>query len=439
MIRNLIPLATNSYRNLLFVSSVMCLTACAEPDAPVVATPGVQSSVASWQAGNDETLDDEWERMAATTIPGFAGFYIDRDTTVIRLANIQSEGAARRYIAGTRHVDTSVLGAVRIEQAQYDFSKLRKWANKLQQFVGHDDVYALDVDERTNKIWFGVGNLAALDRIRAAAAAAGLPPDVISGDLQGAPTPRIAASTLQDYTDTLRAGFMISNRIGTCTAGFVAKDMYLNPILVSNSHCSNRQYAIDNDTIWQPYFPAIGVEVADRGLYKCEDYMSNCRRSDASYFAYTPGRSVNQGYIQATQTRCRGIRCTIVLNTQYPLIPIVNKSLSNTEFPVSPALVINKVGAASGWTYGAMTRSCVTIGVLACQYVTSTYSETGDSGAPVFEFESDGVSARLIGLLWGGPAGDFKTSYFSGLASIQADLGNIFVCITYSTPPFQPC
>ena len=98
---------------------------------------------------------------------------------------------------------------------------------------------------------------------------------------------------------------------------------------------------------------------------------------------------------------------------------------------------VDKVGAKSGWTRGAITGTCADINVvdvdaagtvtdtgmtLLCQTRVDTTSLPGDSGSPVFEFHSNVGGGVFAGILWGG-AIDGTSMIYSPIDGIELDLG----------------
>ena len=77
-----------------------------------------------------------------------------------------------------------------------------------------------------------------------------------------------------------------------------------------------------------------------------------------------------------------------------------------------------------------MTRRCVDLRIngirYACQYVSSTWSEPGDSGSPMFVVRADGT-VSLHGVLHGGPAGDWTTTWYSPVGRVEKELGGLQV------------
>ena len=90
---------------------------------------------------------------------------------------------------------------------------------------------------------------------------------------------------------------------------------------------------------------------------------------------------------------------------------------------------LDKTGRTSGSTYGQVTSSCVTIGVLRCQDISSVWSEGGDSGSPMHVWIGGAGAAendtQLYGILWGGPSNNWNVTYSSRLSGIESDLGTL--------------
>ncbi|HEX2094252.1 MAG TPA: hypothetical protein VHG28_17745 [Longimicrobiaceae bacterium] len=86
---------------------------------------------------------------------------------------------------------------------------------------------------------------------------------------------------------------------------------------------------------------------------------------------------------------------------------------------------VTKIGAATGWRTGQVLRKCIDklrdgYIVFRCQTeVEWSLSRSGDSGAPVFKYGSDGT-AMLVGLH---SAGDPNRGYYAPLANLRNDFG----------------
>ncbi|CAN5647909.1 hypothetical protein BH23GEM3_BH23GEM3_23880 [soil metagenome] len=72
----------------------------------------------------------------------------------------------------------------------------------------------------------------------------------------------------------------------------------------------------------------------------------------------------------------------------------------------------------------------VAINHFRCQDASNVWSQGGDSGSPMMVWVGSAgterhEAAELQCILWGGPVGDFNTTYSSRLAGIEADLGSL--------------
>lgn len=97
---------------------------------------------------------------------------------------------------------------------------------------------------------------------------------------------------------------------------------------------------------------------------------------------------------------------------------------------------LSKVGQASGWTGGTILNTCIdsygypaTSNIIRCQYIFSAISRSGDSGSPVFQYQSSTGKAWLAGIVW---LGGGTSSVFSPISGIKTDLG----ALTVSSPVF---
>jgi hypothetical protein len=370
------------------------------------------------------TLDDEYARVARAEVPGFAGFYLESDgTPVIQLKDPTQRGAAERYLAhqlaaarrGLRLGNASERPVFRT--AAYDFAELKGWSNQVHGLLSRGDVYTIDVDEVGNRVRVGVRDAAAVNAVRAQGAKMGIPAAALYVETQPAPEQR---ATVQDYHGTMMGGIQIAGAAGTCTEGFNAvRDGYW--IFVTNSHCTNSYFAYDGGWIYQPWYASgyeVGWEVADIGVYTCNGWWNPaCRRADAAYIHQPGYRGIAQGVVARTPWASGG-PASLTIVGQYNIVARYGGSP-----PVGTWL--DKTGRTSGSTYGQVTQSCVTIGQLACQDVSSVWSQPGDSGSPMMVWTGggNGYDAQLYGILWGGPSGNWNVTYSSPLPGIEADLG----------------
>ena len=400
---------------------VIASAACDSFESPAGGEPG-DATLNRGAPPAGATLDDEFERLARTEIPGFAGFYLQDDgTPVVRLVDQRQRGAAERYLAtrlaGLRGGRTAnAPGRPVFRDAAYDFAQLKGWSIKVHTLLSRGDVYTIDVDEVENRVRVGVRDAAAVAAVRAHGTQMGIPAAALHVETQ--PRPEFRA-TVRDYSPTMMGGIQIASSAGTCTEGFNAvRDGYW--IFVTNSHCTSSYFAYDGNWIYQPWYAGgyeVGWEVADRGVYGCAGWWTSCRAADAAYIYQYHGRGIAQGVVARTPWAYGGPGGLNIIG-QYNIV---------ARFGGSPAVGtwLDKTGRTSGSTYGYVTQSCVTIGNLACQDISNVWSEPGDSGSPMMLWTGggDGYDAHLYGILWGGPYGDWNTTYSSPLPGIEQDLG----------------
>jgi hypothetical protein len=393
------------------------------PEAPAA------SRGASSERRREPLPDDEFARVARTDVPGFGGYYIQADgTPVVLLTDPRQRGAAERWLATQlpqRARGRLAAAAGRrpvVRTVAYDFAQLRAWADQLEGLFVRPDVYLLDVDEVGNRVFVGVGSETAVGAVRSEAARLGVPAAALHVETQEAPRPRI---NLTDWTPNLQGGYQINptpGPYGQCTLGFNAIRNGQS-VFVTNSHCSQSYFALDNGGIGQPNLTAgnqIGAEIADTPLFYCGPYVVvPCRESDSAIMLHNGTRTVNQGVIARTAWNTGGPGGLTVTGTY----TIRAKYAGFT--PVGTWL--DKTGRTTGTTYGQVTQSCVRINSLQCQDISKVYSAGGDSGSPMYIYLGTS-EVELQGILWGGPGTDYTTTYSSRLYGIERDLGAISVC-----------
>jgi hypothetical protein len=402
----------------------LLLTAACESADRVVAPEVDARAVASQAApqAQERTPDDEFARVARAEVPGFAGFYLQPDgTPVVRLVNQGQRGAAQRYLAQEfararhgRHANASQQPV--FLPAAYDFAQLKGWAEQLEPLMSsRGDVYLVDVDEVGNRVLLGVADATATGAVRAEAARLGIPASAVATQTQAKPQVR---ASLRDRHTLINGGVQIAFGQYLCTLGFNAVRVSTGaPIYVTNAHCTGTQYANDGIAIYQNTVASgnqIGNEVADRGMWACAGAGTSCRQADAAYISNNGTRTTGRGGIYRTNWATGANAGTTIIG-EFDIVGRYTGSL-----PVNSYL--DKTGRTSGSTYGLVTNSCVTIGVLRCQDISKVWSEGGDSGSPVYVWITDN-DVQLHGVMWGGPGSDFSTTYSSRLSGIEADLG----------------
>jgi len=411
------------------VLALLLTAACGDASDPVVGSaPAGPSANQGLAQAELRTPDDEFARAARAEAPGLAGFYLESDgTPVVLLTDPGQRGAVQRYLATElahtrrgRHAHAPQQ--VRFVKAAYDFAQLKGWSEQLEPMLSRPDVYLIDVDEAHNRVLLGVADATATGAVRAEAARLGIPAAAVAVQTQAKPEMR---ATVRDRFTTFVGGIQIAFGGYLCTAGFNARRVSTGSnIFVTNSHCTTTQYATDGVAEYQNTVAAgnqVGNEVADRGLYACVSGVTSCRKADAVFISHNGTRTIGQGGIIRTNwnTGAAGGLTTI---GEFDIIGRYTGTL-----PVGSYL--DKTGRTSGSTYGLVTNSCVTIGVLRCQDISKVWSEGGDSGSPVYVYIGGAGAAendvQLHGVMWGGPGSDWTTTYSSRLSGIEADLGSL--------------
>ncbi|HKI84277.1 MAG TPA: hypothetical protein VKA63_08075, partial [Candidatus Krumholzibacteria bacterium] len=189
-----------------------------------------------------------------------------------------------------------------------------------------------------------------------------------------------------------------------------------------------------------------GREVYDPDYFDVLTYCSNginlCRGADATLVGHDNDTIPDTlGIVYRTTSVGIGSAGSKIIASTDPKFTILDVLTSHSQLYVNQW--VDKVGVDTGWTRGKITRTCwdytATKG-LYCQYESATYSNKGDSGAPMFisyngrdaGIPDGGPYIRLMGILWGGPPNVPDTTWFSPYDGIENDLGDLAVCIDYA-------
>jgi hypothetical protein len=206
------------------------------------------------------------------------------------------------------------------------------------------------------------------------------------------------------------------------------------------SHCTGALTGANDGThFWQPAFGAtfIGSETSIEGQPHsgCPNIGGNpaqCLYADAVIAVYASGVSANLGEI-AKPACCKqqhNASPITVTNPATDYLEISNVEGYSGTTGAFQGQEIDKIGQVTGWTYGYVIDPCQTYLAsgspgdpneyeYVCQADVSGYSDSGDSGAPVFA--PDNVGPALHGIL---VTGDFDGSEFqySSMTSIFSEL-----------------
>jgi hypothetical protein len=169
--------------------------------------------------------------------------------------------------------------------------------------------------------------------------------------------------------------------------------------------------------------------------------ITGCYYSDALLAQVRPGVAIHLGYLARTTSRARFSAASINIGPPgSDLFDISNVEGYSGTPPAVQGQEIDKVGMASGWTYGFVTDPCfnflatdVMSGenfTLMCQGQVSGFGQLGDSGAPVFTPWPDEIDVDLHGIMvsvYGSTEFDYTT--FSHIYSeLSLNPANFFFC-----------
>lgn len=459
--------------------AVSALAACgdaATPTAPLTPTRAEPASTAARQPSPGRPRGAEVQSVAlAAQIPGYGGHYFDRDGNLIAYVTDTTHAAARHALAPVlgafRYAPRGRAGQGRIvlRKGDYEFRQLGAWRDALsQEALPLEGVVLVDLDEAANRVTVGVQDDAARARVEAVAATRGVPEAAVrfqktepivsdALDVSYAEQPDFDFTTLGAYNRPITAGVQIgliaehqpANTYTSCTIGLVARDAWLTPVLVTNSHCSYNVATLEY-TSWHqpsPSAPQVAYESADpqgqiiRGYSVWNTQSVVSRQSDAALGPLTVDASqLGVGTIQGTSYTSYGptTRGSVEVPPSRWTFRVAG------EDPGTPLNVYaNKMGHKGGWSYGEIINTCADARViydryggpsgasvdlrLPCQVFARYYSEGGDSGGPVFYWGGSGDEVILFGIHWGrGGSGASGYGVFSPIDQIEAELGPLY-------------
>ena len=282
-----------------------------------------------------------------------------------------------------------------------------------------------DVDESTGRLKVGVLHRDVEGLVRERLPAMGILSqlvDVVETE------PIVQLTTLRDKVRPAVGGLQIRFNNYVCTLGFPAvRDGVWG--FVTNNHCSSKQGSVDGTNYYQPLNQIadefIGVETVDPPYFRGPTCPrgKQCRYSDSIFVRGATGVIFDRGKIAKTGGFNTG---SLTIDSEFIISDVGSAPNGAT---------VNKVGRTTGWTQGIVTSKCANVGVQGTNIVnlcqdmvenkTAKIVDGGDSGSQVFQ-TSDGVYAKLVGLLWGGNANGTLFVY-SPFENVQQELGTLSV------------
>jgi hypothetical protein len=228
--------------------------------------------------------------------------------------------------------------------------------------------------------------------------------------------------TLGSPFATLMGGIRIRNDAGgACTLGFVATYQG-RKAFVTNSHCTRTTEYLDQPRtdFFQPDWArsAVGREWID-------DFKRSMgyRMADASIAELINGYRGDQAYIARPATRSYRMNIqrgdTTLASGASPWIRVTGEGTMVKD------AIYDKIGATTGWTYGAArgSRTCVRFGNFECATWVAAGAWEGDSGAPVLRYYTNNT-ALLVGIAFGKADGGFWMNPMSQIRKHFAATGS---------------
>ena len=486
----------------------LLIAGCVEPEiSPRAPSPDPASPLYGEHLADEDLGEDPLMLALARQHPSFAGVFFEPGTSRLIVASTDAKGTASIRQSVVAMVGTELGhsptadGAFPLDAVhhifEYSFLELAQHRARIRPHVfGVPEVQSLSVDEQHNRIKIGLSDLSAKVKIEQIATDLAIPIQMLSfaHELPAQPLygtsrpslPRLHSSgpTLQDSItvlsgptlrdsitvpdNKLRGGYKIKiagRSGGICTLGFTAlQDHNVNfNRFVTNSHCSLRKHQLDAGIWHQPEvrseFSQIAYEINDKEPHLCRirGAWEACRHADAALAFPTLGptdwplgRDFARGEIGRTTERSDCVACeaAITIDTVNPVILI-----KGTRRSIIDEETLDKVGQRTGWTYGDVLDTCVDQPdsnhptervIILCTGVIEFAVGRGDSGSPVFQYDSTSGSANLVGILWGGidlrrPGSELKPiGFVSPFEKIEDDFGWLFgVC--HGLELFEQC
>lgn len=427
----------------LIIIPVVLLVGACQTDTPVSPSASSQPAVRRELGRAPRALPGEIRfHTAAARIPSFGGYYTDSNgnlhVVLVELSDTQlAEDVLRPTFARIRRSAHNVSAAsprIVVHKGKFTFVQLAEWRDRLRLAGAQAGVlHSIDLDEARNQIVAGSATALSAARLREIGNALGLPADVL--EVRIASRDFELTDSLTGYVTPHAGGLGITsyNANTSCTLGF---NTLGGEFFVTNSHCtrvrgpeySNVTFFYQPDSAMGTY---VGIESTDPGYFSIDDddncprQLNTCRYSDAALVEYSsfsaPGSS-GQGilykpsYAVSSGTGPRTISGTLSITGEVDYA---------TQYQT-----LDKIGKATGWTYGTVVATCVDIEsnwpyIYLCQDVVDLSVGSGDSGAPVFEYTSsifDEVS--LYGIARGYSA-TYGGMSFSPFGNISLELGYV--------------
>lgn len=398
------------------------------------------------------SIDDLFASIAEREIPGFGGYWVD-EQGVLNLHLKDPSRQEQAITALSRILDRFDFGRQigpdiaqrRVVHATYDYTELYRWRNEARHLIGTPGLIRLGIDEVRNRVFIGIEDPAVRSLVETGLKRLGIPAQAVlievvapavplqteivedpNKETSGGSTTPTLSSRYRPLIGGLEIFYERNDSSFPCTFGVNTKNTKNtneNVRFLTNSHCTAIRGGPENT----PYAQGgsfIGTEIADPVYTTNASTLTGhacpsgfvCRNSDAALVShatsdFTFARIARTSFSGST-SGSKSIVGTFQITFEY-------KPPASAPFVGMP---LDKMGAATGWTAGKVSDTCLDIAsggfVYFCQDLVNAGATFGDSGSPVFRRVSDS-EVWFYGLLWGGIEGGKYV--FSSLTNIAAD------------------
>lgn len=395
--------------------------------------------------GRDGLDSNAKMRKLNASIPGFGGLFLDTDGRPTIYMKHGSDHARARARLGP--VFKSILELyqpqapqtldIRILRGDYDFEQLAGWRVQLRKALGFEGVSRLGVDTSKNRVKIGITSESARTKVQELVAIEGIPAEAVHIEQV---QPLRSHRTLQDKWWPPPAGMRVSSAgpRGYCTLGYNVYHSVYGWSFITNSHCTLTQGGTEGTRFSQPndywaVFDYVGTEVLDPPYHTggtCEAGR-RCRRSDSALIKYDTSKTsgkfgkIAMPYARCSKTTSPSDYCDLSISPYY--YNIINDFTDPLLSAVPLGFRLDKIGQRTGQTHGQVVEECFEASdggadtTFYCQYLVDGFSDSGDSGGPVFVHNNTG-DVQAVGLLWGGDTAN-EIFVFSLLWDIRNELG----------------
>lgn len=420
------------------------LLACASPDGNMLTAPSgvAQRSAVESQRVAHSGVDAAFDTIARD-VPSFAGVHYDNGEYVVSLTALDDSLPAKRLIESALRARLVCYPGFKCEEpspkmryrsVQHTWRELSQLRDDLRGRPGFSEALTADVDERLNRVSFGVVSEVDARALRSEVERSAVGFSAVDISRVEPPRPDQGGLLLTSRFRPLTGGFEIGPR--GCTATIVG---LVNgaAAMLTNGHCTATGYAPDFGQTSQPWSGTMwGAEVHDPFPYSCGVWYNRkrCRRADLA--AYTlQSIDLLEGETQQFQL---GVIARPTERRYGPFMqygPLQVDSYLQVAGTLNWAVVgeeVDRVGKATGWQYGNVYQTCsdINYGVLiVCSDRATTFSEPGDSGSPMFRRSaSDPNQVFFLGINHGSNAND-DSNFYSNFAQMRQEIPSL--CFAY--------